>query len=76
MARVRASKILTVQEVSNYLRVHPSTIYKLLKRHELPAFRIGGSWRFIDTDIDKWLARIETGFTATPVQPDAMKPLK
>ena len=31
-------KMMTVREVSAYLRVHPSTIYRLLKHHQIPAF--------------------------------------
>ena len=46
--------VLTVKEVSNYLRVHPSTVYKLSKNEELPAFRIGVSWRYNIEDIDRW----------------------
>jgi hypothetical protein len=30
-------KIMTVEEVSEFLQVHPSTIYRLLKRHVIPA---------------------------------------
>jgi len=40
--------------LSDYLRVHPSTIYKLLRRGELPGFRIGTDWRFNAEVIDKW----------------------
>jgi excisionase family DNA binding protein len=29
--------VLAVSEVGNYLRIHPSTIYRMLKKHELPA---------------------------------------
>jgi len=58
------SKVLTVQEVSNYLRVHPSTIYRMLKKNLLPAFRVGSDWRFTIEAIDKWRASVETG-TAT-----------
>ena len=45
---------MTVKELSSYLRVHPSTIYKLLRRRELPAFRIGTDWRFNVETIDRW----------------------
>lgn len=55
------SKVLTVQEVSNYLRVHPSTIYRMLKKNKLPAFRVGSDWRFTVEAIDKWRASVETG---------------
>jgi len=38
--------VLTVKEVAAYLRVHQSTIYRLLKAQQLPAFRVGSDWRF------------------------------
>jgi excisionase family DNA binding protein len=55
------SKVLTVQEVSSYLRVHPSTIYRMLKKNQLPAFRVGSDWRFTVEAIDKWRAAVESG---------------
>ncbi len=59
------SRVLTVQEVSTYLRVHPSTIYRRLKKNQLPAFRVGSDWRFTVEAIDNWRASVETGL---PVQ--------
>ena len=58
------SKVLTVQEVSSYLRVHPSTIYRMLKKNQLPAFRVGSDWRFTVEAIDKWRASVESGASA------------
>jgi excisionase family DNA binding protein len=55
------NRVLTVQEVSSYLRVHPSTIYRMLKKNQLPAFRVGSDWRFTVEAIDKWRAAVETG---------------
>ena len=54
-------RVLTVQEVSSYLRVHPSTIYRMLKSNQLPAFRVGSDWRFTIEAIDKWRAGVESG---------------
>jgi excisionase family DNA binding protein len=48
--------VLTVKEVAAYLHVHTSTICRLIKRHELPGFRIGGQWRFKVEEIDRWRA--------------------
>jgi excisionase family DNA binding protein len=47
--------ILTVNELAGYLRVHPATIYRLLKARQLPAFRVGFDWRFKRDTIDEWV---------------------
>jgi excisionase family DNA binding protein len=39
-------EILTMKEICDLLKIHPSTIYKLVKQGEIPAFRIGSEWRF------------------------------
>lgn len=54
------SRVLTVQEVSSYLRVHPSTVYRMLKKNQLPAFRVGSDWRFTVEAIDQWRAQAES----------------
>ena len=47
-------KVMTVVEVAQYLHVHPSTIYRLLRKKEIPAFRVGSDWRFNRESIDAW----------------------
>jgi excisionase family DNA binding protein len=54
------SNILTVQEVSRYLRVHPSTIYRLLKKSLIPAFKVGSDWRFSVEAINRWRSEAES----------------
>jgi len=53
--------VMTLEEVADYLRVHPSTIYRLLKKRQLPAFKVGSDWRFNLESIDKWRAEMEQG---------------
>jgi len=55
------AKVLTVSELSEYLRVHRSTIYRLLKKGQLPGFKIGSDWRFNVEAIDQW--RMQQGAT-------------
>jgi len=50
----RLPRVLTVKELSDYLRIHPSTVYKLLRSGDLPGFRIGTDWRFNGEVIDRW----------------------
>ena len=45
-------KVITVRELSDYLHCHPSTIYRLVRRHQIPAFHIGSDWRFNIEAID------------------------
>jgi excisionase family DNA binding protein len=47
-------RVMTVHEVSAYLKLHPSTVYRLLKHRQIPAFHIGSDWRFNIETIDSW----------------------
>lgn len=52
-----ASEILTVKDVADYLKVNERTIYRLATSGELPAFRVGASWRFRLNEIDTWISQ-------------------
>jgi len=48
--------ILTAQDVATLLRLKVTTIYALVKSGELPGFKIGSSWRFIESQVEKCIA--------------------
>lgn len=48
-------QILTLKEVAAYLKLAEKTAYKLAAEGKLPGFKVGGSWRFKDKDIDLWI---------------------
>ena len=48
--------ILTVKELCELLRIHPSTLYKLLRQGKIPSFRVGNEWRFRRDVILRWIA--------------------
>jgi excisionase family DNA binding protein len=50
------SPMMTPTEVAEYLRIHGSTVYRLIRRGEIPSFKVGGDYRFRRDEIDKWLA--------------------
>jgi excisionase family DNA binding protein len=52
--------VMTLEEVAEYLRVHPSTVYRLLKDRNIPAFKVGSDWRFNIDSIEKWVVKLET----------------
>jgi excisionase family DNA binding protein len=47
--------IMTIGEVADYLKVTERTIYRLAGAKQIPAFKVGGSWRFSKADIDRWI---------------------
>jgi excisionase family DNA binding protein len=49
------SQIMTVAEVAKYLQVHPSTLYRGVRQHQIPAFKIGSDYRFERDAIIKWM---------------------
>jgi len=57
---MRPGRIKTIHEISEYLHLHRSTIYRLIKRHQIPAFRIGSDWRFDIEEIDRWRLQMTT----------------
>lgn len=52
-------EILTVEEVAAYLKVTSRSIYSLLAKQEIPAFKVGGAWRFRREEIDGWTRQTE-----------------
>ena len=48
--------ILTIRQLAGYLHVTERTIYRLAAAKGIPAFKVGGSWRFRRADIEAWIA--------------------
>lgn len=48
-------EILTIKGVADYLKVTERTIYRLAAAKKIPAFKVGGTWRFSRADIDSWI---------------------
>jgi len=54
-AREMTDKLLTLNDLSEYLNISRRTVYRLLEGTQLPAYRIGGHLRFKRNDVDEWL---------------------
>lgn len=50
------SKFVTVAEVASELRVSNMTVYRLIQGGQLPAVRVGRSYRIRSGDFDRYLA--------------------
>ncbi|MBN2812747.1 MAG: helix-turn-helix domain-containing protein [Bacteroidales bacterium] len=47
-------RIMTLEEVAEYLRVKPQTVYIWAQEKKIPAAKLGREWRFRKSMIDKW----------------------
>jgi excisionase family DNA binding protein len=54
--RALGQEILTVKEVSELLKIHHSTVYRMIREGIIPAFKIGPDWRFQRDQIVHWIA--------------------
>ena len=51
-----SDEVMTIDELSVYLKVSKSTLYKLAQEGSLPGQKVGKHWRFHREVIDRWLA--------------------
>lgn len=51
--------VLTIEELSVYVKVSKSTLYKLVREGKIPCQKVGRHWRFRKDAIDDWL--VESG---------------
>ncbi|WP_299054405.1 helix-turn-helix domain-containing protein [uncultured Nocardioides sp.] len=49
------AKFLTVAEVASVMRVSKMTVYRLVHNGELPAVRVGRSFRVLEEDVNRYL---------------------
>ena len=52
--------VLTIEELSAYLKIPKSTLYKLVREGKIPSQKIGRHWRFRKAAIDFWLEETRT----------------
>jgi excisionase family DNA binding protein len=53
------TEIMTIDEVAEYLKLKLKTAYALVARGDIPGFKVGGSWRFRKSEIDRWIKEQE-----------------
>lgn len=53
----KSASVLTIDELSNYLKISRSTLYKLAQEGKIPCQKVGRHWRFLKSAIDRWLER-------------------
>ncbi len=56
---------ITVKDVAEYLQLSTDQIYRLAQQGKIPAFRVGGRWRFKREKIDQWVENQGVGRKAS-----------
>lgn len=54
-------EILTLRQVAEFLKVTDRTIYRLAAAKKIPAFKVGGTWRFSKAEITEWIQQQSKG---------------
>jgi len=52
----KAYDVFNIDELSDYLKIPKSTLYKLVRQGKIPAQKVGRHWRFHKEAIVDWLS--------------------
>ncbi len=52
---MKAIETLTPSEIAKILKLHPFTVTRLAREGKIPAFKVGGVWRFRKDQFEKWI---------------------
>jgi excisionase family DNA binding protein len=61
MKESSASPVMSVEEVAEYLSLHPLTVRRLARDGEIPAFKVGRQWRVKRALLDAWIEQRSMG---------------
>jgi excisionase family DNA binding protein len=49
--------VMTLKELSVYLKIPASSLYKVVREGSIPGLKIGKHWRFNRLAIDEWISK-------------------
>jgi len=50
-------RLMTLEEISDYLQISIHTLYKMAQQDRIPAFKVTNKWRFRRSEIDAWIEK-------------------
>ena len=51
------TEIMTIKEIAEYLKITEKTAYRLAAEGRIPGFKVGGAWRFRQSEVEAWIDR-------------------
>lgn len=49
------TQIMTIKEIAEYLKITEKTAYRLAGQGRIPGFKVGGAWRFRQSEVEAWI---------------------
>lgn len=50
-------EIMTIKELSEYLKIAEKTAYRFAAEGKVPGFKVGSAWRFKKQEVDRWIEK-------------------
>jgi excisionase family DNA binding protein len=51
-------RFVTLRQAAEMLHISPHTVMRMARNKELPVFKVGGQWRARESELAKWLERV------------------
>jgi excisionase family DNA binding protein len=59
--KIMENRWLSVEEICEHLGVKKDTIYSFIKDKDMPAYKVGRSWKFKAREVDIWVEEGRAG---------------
>ena len=68
-----ASELLTTRDLMEYLQISRTKVWELVNKQGLPAFKLGGDYRYRRSEIDSWMEGLRVNQDDSGQQPQNKK---
>jgi excisionase family DNA binding protein len=48
-------RLLTLSEVATILKISKRTLHRMIQHRRIPAFKVGGQWRILESRFQEWM---------------------
>ncbi len=52
-------KLLTLAEAAEILKISKRTLHRMIQNRQIPAFKVGGQWRILESRFQEWVQEEE-----------------
>jgi excisionase family DNA binding protein len=54
-----AIRLLTLAEAASILKISKRTLHRMIQQKQIPAFKVGGQWRILESRFQEWVEEEE-----------------